>query len=126
MEKSHKELVQSTLLLVTLVLAFSVGGIVSAQPEDTQPARGREQILEQIGEEAMQVLRETVQAMREAGNSFEEIREFIRNYLTDLGVELPEPQGEGMRHRGFKGQRGRMFRNRDCPLETPEETTGSA
>ncbi len=133
MNKTTKTLALSTVLLLTLSMAIGGIGLVSARPEDTASQQGRGgqggRLIEQIGEEAAQILRDAVQAMRDAGASFEEIRDYIHSYLADLGVELPEPQGQGlrqgkgMRTKGFMGRRGQMKRNQDCPLETPEPTT---
>ncbi|MBT5641866.1 hypothetical protein HOJ44_01990, partial [Candidatus Bathyarchaeota archaeon] len=50
-------------------------------------------MIELIGEEAALELRDTVEAMREAGSSHEEIHTYVVSYLDELGVELPEPQG---------------------------------
>ena len=86
-------------------------------------------LIDQIGEETLQELRDTVQAMRDAEASHEEIREYIHDSLEELGVELPEPKGDGahlgkgMGRRGFMGGRGRPNEKPQPPQEDPEEAT---
>ena len=133
MNKTRKTLILSAVIIVTLSLAVSGVGFVSAQPDETSPSKRWRQarIIEQIGEEAAQALRDTVQSMREAGDSFEEIRTYVREYLINLGVELPEPKGEGfrngegMKHRGFTGRKRSLHRYHECPEEIPNETSGT-
>jgi len=90
---------------------------------------GKTPLIEQIGEETLQELRDAVHDMREAGASHEEIHDYIHTVLEELGVELPEPQcegfhlGKGMGRRGFKGGRGRPNWNPKPPQEDPEEAT---
>ena len=90
---------------------------------------GKTPLIDQIGEEALQELRDAVQDMRETGASHEEIRDFIHSSLEELGVELPEPRGEGfhlgkgMGRRGFMGGRGRPNVDPEPPQEDPGETT---
>jgi len=54
-----------------------------------------------IDEEQRQELQETLDAMREEGATFDEIREYVQAYLEELGVEC---QAEG-RDPGAQGQR---------------------
>jgi hypothetical protein len=143
MNKTSKNLALGMVLILTLSLAVGGVGLASALPNDASSMRGNggqgRNIIEQIGEEAAQALHDAVQAMRDAGASLEEIRDYIHETLESLGVTLPEPQGQGlqkgrgMRAKGFMGGQGRQYKNPDCPLDNPEtspeptpETTGSA
>lgn len=103
MKTNKKTLALGMVLLLTL---SAVGGVylVSAQPDESTPPEGKgrreEHLIELIGEEAAQALIDTVEAMREAGSTREEIHEYVQGYLAELGVELPEPKGKG-HHNGW-------------------------
>ena len=59
-----------------------------------------------LDEDQRQELKETLDAMREEGATFDEIREYVQAYLEELGIELPlrrQARGFG----GFKRASGR-------------------
>ena len=126
MKITNKTLALSTVLLLTLALAAGGIGLVSAHPPGSDSPEGDAnrggRLIELIGEEAALELRDTVEAMREAGSSHEEIHTYVVSYLDELGVELPEPQGKGPQ--GRKGMKHDRLFGEKSPLidQIGEET----
>lgn len=99
--KTNKKTLALGVLLLTLSTAIGGVYLVSAQPDETTTPEGmgrrKAHLIELIGEEAAHTLFDAVEAMREAGSTFEEIHEYVKDYLEELGVELPKPKkGKGI------------------------------
>jgi len=97
MNERNKALALTSVLL--LMLSFVVGGVFMASADtDQDDAPGsnppefmngwrRGPFVGCIDEEQRQELQETLDAMREEGATFDEIREHVQAYLEELGVE---------------------------------------
>lgn len=107
MNNRNKKLVLLTAALLTLSLI--VGGLYIASAESVEhvdedsnpPFRGpfgwRKPggLWNFLNEEQRTELKEAIQALREEGSSLEDIREYIMNYLEEIGIEPVWPEVNG-------------------------------
>ncbi|HUV54640.1 MAG TPA: hypothetical protein VMW03_05500 [Candidatus Krumholzibacteriaceae bacterium] len=102
MKGRNKALALTSVLLLTLSLV--VGGVYMTSADtdqDDAPSSDPPEIMNRwrrgpfvgcIDEEQRQELKETLDAMREEGATFDEIREYVQAYLEELGVECQRPE----------------------------------
>jgi hypothetical protein len=102
MNKRNKTLVLSTIAI--LAFSFIIGSIYLASAEsyeeenDAYPSftpfgwKKPGGMMGLLDDEQKAELKESIEALQHEGASFEEIREYVRNYIEEQGIELPDPE----------------------------------
>lgn len=92
-------------IVLVVALAISLAGTALVYAERSHGRRGG--FGDQLSEDQHEAVHATIQEMREAGASREEVHEAIRNMLEGYGVTPPEGHPEGPREcRGGHGRFG--------------------
>jgi DNA-binding transcriptional MerR regulator len=102
LNERNKALALTSVLL--LMLSLVVGGVYAASADtdqDDAPGSDPPEYMNRwrrgpfvgcLDEEQRQELKESVDAMREEGATFDEIREYVQAYLEELGIECQMPE----------------------------------
>lgn len=102
MNGRNKVIALTSVLLLTLSLVVGGAYVASADTDqDDAPSSNPPEFMNGwrrgpfvgcLEEEQRQELKETLDAMREEGATFDEIREYVQAYLEELGVECRRPE----------------------------------